>query len=87
MSSRFGRWLILKFPIPKGKIKAPPIFHETNPGIFEEDRATILGYIDRMAKDQNQDWGPSPLFGHMSAKQWAQLHHTHLDHHLKQFGV
>ena len=87
MSTQFGRWLILRLPIPKGKIKAPPIFHETKPGDFEEDRNTVLAYLERFANGPDQEWGVSPLFGHMSPQQWARLNLTHLKHHLTQFGV
>jgi len=29
----------------------------------------------------------SALLGKMTTANWGRLHYTHLDHHLKQFGV
>ena len=87
LSSGFGRWLALLFPIPKGKIKAPAIFHERKPADFDADKQIVSEYIKRFSADPHQAFGPSPLFGHLSNKQWARLHYIHLDHHLRQFGV
>lgn len=87
LATAFGRWLMLKLPIPRGRITAPPIFHETEPGDFSADRDQVIAYINRFADGPDQRFGPSPLFGHMSPQQWAGLHATHLEHHLTQFGV
>jgi hypothetical protein len=28
-----------------------------------------------------------PVFGELNFEEWVQLHHKHVKHHLKQFGV
>ena len=86
LATRFGRWLVLRLPIPRGKITAPPMFHETEPGDFEQDRERVITYIERFATASPDDMGPSPVFGHMNLKQWGHLHTVHLEHHLRQFG-
>lgn len=87
LSTALGRWLALRMPIPRGRIKAPPAFHETEPEDFDSDRARVITYIERFADGPDQTWGPSPIFGQLSPQQWARLHRTHFDHHLRQFGV
>lgn len=81
-----GRFLVLKLPIPRGRITAPPEFHLTQPGDFAADRERAKGYLHRFADGPDQRWGVSPVFGKLSPKQWARLHYVHTDHHLTQFG-
>lgn len=87
LANPIGRWLVLRMPIPRGKLKAPPEFHECEPGEFAADRDRVLAYLDRFAAGPEQQWGPSPFLGRMSGQQWARLHAKHLEHHLTQFGV
>lgn len=87
LNTSLGRWLALRLPIPRGKIKAPSVFHETDPGAFEADKEKVIAYIQGFTDEPGRTWGVSPVFGRLSPKQWARLHRTHLDHHLKQFGL
>ena len=89
LSTRLGRWLVISSPMPwpRGKIKAAPVFFETQPsGSLERDRALLIQYVERFARGSEQPWGQSPFLGHLSPEEWAQLNHRHLDHHLTQFG-
>ena len=86
MSTAFGRWLIFRMPFPKGKVKAPPEFHESKAGVFADDVQRIKAYVKRF-EQQDQQWGISPAFGNLTGKHWAQINLRHTDHHLKQFSV
>ena len=92
-SSRLGQWFVISspFPWPKGKIKIPsdlePIFFNSEPADgFEADKETLLQEIENFSNSRDKKFYPSPVFGHLSADQWAKLQYRHLDHHLKQFG-
>jgi len=87
LATRLGRALALRLPIPRGRIRAPADFHQTAPGDFEADRERVIAAIERFAEDPAARGGVSPIFGRLSARQWARLHATHLQHHLTQFGV
>lgn len=80
------RWLVLQLPLPKN-IKAPPLFHASEPGDFDADLTRVIGYIERFAAGPQQTWGPSPIFGRLSPSQWARLHAKHIQHHCSQFGL
>lgn len=88
LSSPLGRWLVLCLPLPRGRITAPPIFHQTEPDDFERDRERVAAAIERFAAaGPEAQWSPSPIFGQLSTRQWSRLHRKHLHHHLTQFGV
>ncbi|MES2767188.1 MAG: DUF1569 domain-containing protein [Bacteroidota bacterium] len=79
-------------PAPKGKAKTHPDlaqeFGGTKPTDFEADRKSLLKNIDEIAaKPENSEWKPNPVFGKMTKEEWGRMAYTHMDHHLKQFGV
>jgi len=87
LSTRLGRALVLRLPIPRGRITAPPDFHATEPGDFAADKQRVLDLIARFADGPDQRWGSSPIFGELTPRQWATLQAKHLRHHLEQFGL
>ncbi len=79
--------LIHVLPWPKGKAKGPREAFTTDPGSWESDRTELLRLIERFSQMQGQSaWPRHPLFGKMTARDWAVLSYRHLDHHLRQFG-
>jgi len=87
LKSAVGRWLVIDSPLPwpKGKLEAPPEWHATEPGDFQEDRELLIGELDRFPETR-ESWGVSPAFGALSPAQWGRLTWRHIDHHLRQFG-
>jgi hypothetical protein len=51
-----------------------------NPGKVPNE--LMAEYYARSASD----WGPHPMFGRMSPREWGKVFQIHVDYHLKQFG-
>jgi hypothetical protein len=86
------KWLaVYLIPVPKNVPTMPEADQQkdgTKPTDFENDRATLIAYIEKFAAAPNDfPWSPHAAFGRMSRDQWNRLTYKHLDHHLKQFGV
>lgn len=83
--------VIYVLPIPKGAPTPDEINPEiggTPPSEFEADRKELLDCIENICSlPENHSWARHGSFGKLSRKQWGLLHHKHIDHHLKQFGV
>lgn len=86
MNSAFGRWFLSTLPIPKNS-PTDPEYLKRPVGNFAEDKARVIDYIKRFAESDKHTFGVSPWVGKMSPSQWAKSHYTHLDHHLRQFGL
>lgn len=86
MNSALGRWLICNMPLPKNS-PTDPEYLKRPVGDFEQDKAKVLAYLKRFEEPANHTFGPSPWVGQMTPAQWAKSHYTHLEHHLKQFGL
>lgn len=88
MNSAFGRWLLVDAPLPFPKNSpTDPEYLKRPTGDFELDQTKVLDYIKRFAEPDRHTFGPSPWVGKLTPTQWAKLHHKHLEHHLKQFGL
>lgn len=76
--------------IPKGKVKtAPELAQEdggTQPTGFEEDRKVLVGLLTNFVESPIGK-ATHPMFGVMTKAQWGKMIHSHLDHHLSQFGA
>jgi len=96
---RQGSWLkkqLMRFfilntdlPTPKEKAETFPEINTVSLGInptdFDAERKKLTELVKNFpAKELHPE---SSLLGKMSKNNWARLHYTHLDHHLKQFGV
>ena len=82
-------WLAIHvLPWPKGRGKSPASLLAQQPTTWEADIDELRGLIHRVA-DRGPDaaWPLSRGFGRISGRSWGVLHHKHLDHHLRQFGV
>lgn len=78
-------------PMPK-EVKTSPEFNQQErgrpPGDLNEDRELVKGLIEKLGTlSADTKCLHHPMFGPMSAKEWAVMAHKHIDHHLKQFGV
>ena len=85
------RWLfVYALPWPRGKLPTMPVFQQTQPGRWEEDRqaweAALTRFVARGRKPDCQ-WSPHPAFGVLPTWEWGRITYLHVDHHLKQFGV
>lgn len=73
---------------PEGKIEAPPQAFQRDTEGWEEDRATLFGYLERyMSTPPEEVTGMHPAFGNMKPGDWDVLMYRHLDHHLRQFSA
>ena len=80
--------ILYVLPFPKGA----PTADELKPGAaaasFEEERAAVLGLLDRIGTGPRDGAGPAhPLFGPMTWREWGVVTYKHANHHLKQFGA
>ncbi|HQX56046.1 MAG TPA: DUF1569 domain-containing protein [Pyrinomonadaceae bacterium] len=91
-SRTFIKPLILYvLPMPK-EVKVSGDFDQQvngrKPLEFEADRGRLIDLMNKLSGlPVNSDCQYHPMFGKMSAKEWALIVHKHIDHHLKQFGV
>jgi len=86
------KWLALYvISVPKN-IPTLPEFDQdkkgTQPTDFENDRATLIAYIEKFAgAPEDFKWQAHGAFGQLSRNEWNRLAYKHLDHHLRQFGA
>jgi uncharacterized protein DUF1569 len=79
--------ILYVIPFPKGAPTAPEL-KPVNAASFEEERAALLGMLERIAKGPQKGEGPAhPLFGPLTWQEWGVATYKHANHHLKQFGV
>lgn len=83
------RWMTLAgMPPPKNAETFPEINEVAkgvNPDNFKEESETLISMIRRLLEIDKHFY--HPLFGIMSVSQLGRLNYTHMNHHLKQFGV
>jgi hypothetical protein len=82
-------WLaIFVLPWPRGKAVSPPEYLGKVPAHWQADVSTLRTLVERSAgRGANASWPPNRVFGRISGQAWGAVHHKHLDHHLRQFGV
>jgi len=79
--------ILYVIPFPKGAPTAPEL-KPVDAVSFEEERAALLGMLERIAKGPHEGAGPAhPLFGPLSWQEWGVATYKHANHHLKQFGA
>ncbi len=84
------RWIVLDWPWPKGKVKAPDSFTPPPERDFEQEKQRVIELMREfieVAETAPDRLHPSPILGRLSARQWCKLQGKHTDHHLRQFGV
>jgi hypothetical protein len=91
LSKKLMRYVIFNtdMPTPKGKAETFPEVNTVALGIHPPDFNIEKNKLIDMVKNfPSKPLHPvSALLGDMTKENWARLHYTHLDHHLKQFGV
>jgi len=82
-------WLaIFVLPWRPEKGVSPPEFLGRVPADWSADVSTLRTLIERSAdRGPKALWPESRVFGRISGRSWGALHHKHLDHHFRQFGV
>lgn len=91
-SRTFIKPLILYvLPMPK-EVKVSADFDQQangrKPEEFDADRGKLVDLINKLGgAPVDSECKYHPMFGKMTAKEWALLVHKHIDHHLRQFGV
>ncbi|MEM7039959.1 MAG: DUF1569 domain-containing protein [Bacteroidota bacterium] len=86
------RLVLAGMEAPKGKVTTAPEFAAefsgTPPTEFQKDRETLKQLLsDFRAKQADFEWQNHPSFGRLTKNQWGKLVYSHLNHHLKQFGI
>jgi len=80
--------VIYWLPWPKARLQSPPELLVTTPTAWDADLARLTDAIARAAaRSPHAPWPHSDVFGPLSGRQWGALLRTHIDHHLRQFGV
>jgi hypothetical protein len=79
--------ILYVLPFPKGAPTAPEL-KPIDAASFEEERATLLEFLERIGTGPREGTGPAhPLFGPLTWGEWGVVTYKHADHHLKQFGA
>jgi hypothetical protein len=79
--------ILYVIPFPKGAPTAAEL-KPVDAVSFEEERAALLGMLERIASGPREGTGPAhPLFGPLSWQEWGVATYKHANHHLKQFGA
>jgi hypothetical protein len=84
----FKQLVIYVLPWPKGKLQSPPELLVTQPSDWAADLARLRAALERVgARGPGGTWPASDVFGALSGRDWGALLRTHINHHLRQFGV
>lgn len=83
------KWLVLNvLPWPKGKLQSPPDLLVSQPAEWSSDMEALRAALERaVVRGPGAEWPASEVFGVLSGREWGVLLRTHIDHHLRQFGV
>ena len=74
-------------PMPKGLPTAPELLTRV-PDSWEAEIGAFRGALERFAqRSRDAEWPAHPVFGPFTAHEWGVQAHSHMDHHLRQFGV
>ncbi|MDB4880403.1 MAG: hypothetical protein JWL60_1849 [Gemmatimonadetes bacterium] len=74
-------------PMPKGLPTAPELL-QREPASWDAEVAALRGALQRFAeRAPDAEWPAHPVFGPFTAREWGVQAHSHVDHHLRQFGA
>jgi hypothetical protein len=80
--------VIYVLPWPRGRLQSPPDLLVTKPSDWATDVARFGHLLESVAaRDPRSAWPASDVFGPMTGRDWGALLRTHINHHLRQFGV
>ena len=84
----FKQLVIYLLPWPKGKLQSPPELLVTQPSAWTADLARLHASLERVgARGPAGAWPASDVFGPLTGRDWGALLRTHMNHHLRQFGL
>jgi len=90
LSRTLFKWILVDFfPEQPQGLRMPLNFiipHEQQFD-FEHEKKLLKEILEKAWQTPAEDWGPHPLFGKLSRKQWGKLAQIHVDYHLKQFSA
>ena len=85
------RWILIDwFPEQPVGLRRPKGFRIPHDAQFDFafEKQQLLKILDAAwHATAASDWGPHPMFGKMSVKEWGKLLQIHIDYHLKQFAA
>jgi hypothetical protein len=85
------RWILIDwFPEQPIGLRLPKGFKIPHNAQFEFDfeKQQLLKILDvAWHAKLAADWGPHPMFGTMTVKEWGKLLQIHIDYHLRQFAA
>lgn len=91
MSRTISKWMLIDMLSEQPKGLLIPLDFKiplTEKFDLEQEKNLLLEIIDKASKSKStSNWGPHPLFGKMTDKEWGRLYQMHIDYHLKQFGA
>lgn len=83
-----ARWYVRtasRFPPNLPTLKA---FRIETPRDFEQEKQRLLDNLrEAHRRGPEGPWHPHHGFGNLTPREWGEMTHLHLDHHLKQFSV
>jgi hypothetical protein len=85
------RWILVDwFPEQPVGLRLPTGFKIPHTAQFDFDfeKQQLLKILDAAWHARSAaDWGPHPMFGTMTVKEWGKLLQIHIDYHLRQFAA
>jgi hypothetical protein len=85
------RWTLVDwFPEQPIGLRLPKGFKIPHNAQFEFDfeKQQLLKILDVASRARSAaGWGPHPMFGTMTVKEWGKLLQIHIDYHLRQFAA
>lgn len=91
VSRTLFRWILVDwFPEQPVGLRLPKGFKIPHGAQFDFDfeKTQLLTILDAAWNARSAaDWGPHPMFGPMTVKEWGKLFQIHIDYHLRQFGA
>ncbi|HTI92735.1 MAG TPA: DUF1569 domain-containing protein [Puia sp.] len=90
LSRTLFKWILVDFfpEQPKG-LRMPLNFIIPHDEVFdfEQEKKLLLEILEKAWQTPTEDWGPHPMFGKMTRRQWGKLAQIHVDYHLRQFSA
>jgi len=85
------RWILVDwFPEQPMGLRLPKGFKIPHTAQFDFDfeKQQLLKILDAAWRARSaSDWGPHPMCGTMTVKEWGKLLQIHIDYHLRQFAA
>ncbi|GAA4160674.1 hypothetical protein GCM10022217_25050 [Chryseobacterium ginsenosidimutans] len=90
LSRTLFKWILVDFfpEQPKGlRMPLNFIIPHDQQFDFDQEKKLLQEILEKAWQTPTEDWGPHPLFGKLTRKQWGKLAQIHVDYHLRQFNA